>query len=133
MGQDDSRPLKIASSVATDLALLERRTIAERFQVEMKRWPWPWKGPRTGFAPFRFPSPARGRVKARKPLCTTSKYGLRLVGQVDIVVYSWHVGDTVVRSTCAGNIPTQKVYLQRVQPRFGVWQRLGTGSATISS
>jgi hypothetical protein len=33
MGQDDSRLLKIASSVASDLALLERRAVVEGFQV----------------------------------------------------------------------------------------------------
>jgi hypothetical protein len=33
MGQDDPRLLKIASSVANDLALLERRARAEGFQV----------------------------------------------------------------------------------------------------
>jgi hypothetical protein len=34
MGQDDARSLKIASSVAKDLALLERRARAEGFRVE---------------------------------------------------------------------------------------------------
>ncbi len=33
MGQDDPRLLKIASSVAKDLALLERRAMGEGFQV----------------------------------------------------------------------------------------------------
>ena len=33
MDQDESLPLKIASSVAKDLALLERRAKAEGFQV----------------------------------------------------------------------------------------------------
>ena len=33
MGQDDPRPVTIASSVAKDLALLERRARAEGFQV----------------------------------------------------------------------------------------------------
>jgi hypothetical protein len=34
MGQDDARFSKIASSVAGDLALLERRAQTEGFQVE---------------------------------------------------------------------------------------------------
>jgi hypothetical protein len=33
MGQDDSRPLKVVSSIAMDIALLERRAKAEGFQV----------------------------------------------------------------------------------------------------
>jgi hypothetical protein len=32
MGHDDSRPLKVASSIAKDLALLEWRAMAEGFQ-----------------------------------------------------------------------------------------------------
>jgi hypothetical protein len=36
MGQDESRLLKIASSFATDLALLERRATSEGFR---SRWP----------------------------------------------------------------------------------------------
>jgi hypothetical protein len=33
MGQDDSRLLKIASSIAKDLGLLERRAMAEGFEI----------------------------------------------------------------------------------------------------
>src|ERR1700722_15651618 len=50
----------------------------------MNRWPWSREAPGPVLVRSRFPSPARWRVKARKPFWTTSKYGLGFVSPVDM-------------------------------------------------
>jgi hypothetical protein len=84
---------------------------------------------RKGLAIVRFPSPARRPVKERKPFWTTCKYGLRLVGTVNMSFKSRQVVNTVVRSTWSGERPCAKALPARSsQGTFcastdGVWLR----------
>jgi hypothetical protein len=66
VGQDDSRPLKIAALVANDLAFLERRAKAEGFQDETRASGW--EGSKAGPASIRSPLPHTQDRNPRKAL-----------------------------------------------------------------